>query len=149
MKWIFLFLGFMFEILFLYSLMIKPVICFKKWQSGVLYGIPMVLYMTLFFLILNVEYQTFKINIEASNSMIVSNTVSVLPSTSTPTTSSDKNSNDTSKGDIIGDTDSKIYHIPGDPDYEKEMKKTSNNEYFKTTSEAEAAGYRASKKTPK
>lgn len=50
------------------------------------------------------------------------------------------------KGTIIGDTDSKIYHLPGDPYYEKEMRKTSNNVYFKTAAEAESAGYRAIKK---
>lgn len=49
-------------------------------------------------------------------------------------------------GTIIGDTDSKIYHLPGGAYYEREMQKTSNNVYFKTTAEAEAAGYRASKR---
>ncbi|OAA93003.1 hypothetical protein [Clostridium coskatii] len=46
---------------------------------------------------------------------------------------------------IIGDTDSKIYHLPGDPYYAKEMQKLSNNVYFRTIEEAEAAGYRAIK----
>ena len=43
---------------------------------------------------------------------------------------------------IIGDTDSKIYHLPGDPYYNKEMKKLSNNRYFRTKQEAEDAGFR-------
>jgi apolipoprotein N-acyltransferase len=46
---------------------------------------------------------------------------------------------------IIGDTDSKIYHLPGDPYYDKEMQKLSNNVYFRTIEEAETAGYRAIK----
>lgn len=49
------------------------------------------------------------------------------------------------KSAIIGDTDSKIYHLPGDPYYAKEMQKLSNNVYFRTPEEAEAAGYRAIK----
>ena len=43
---------------------------------------------------------------------------------------------------IIGDTDSKIYHLPGDPYYNKEMKKLDNNLYFRTEQEAEEAGFR-------
>lgn len=50
------------------------------------------------------------------------------------------------KGMIIGDTDSKIYHMPVNGQYNKtEMKNTTNNVYFKTTKEAEASGYIASK----
>ncbi|WP_373897181.1 hypothetical protein ACER0A_000250 [Haloimpatiens sp. FM7315] len=50
------------------------------------------------------------------------------------------------RGMIIGDIDSKIYHIPGDAWYERELKKESNNKYFNTVEEAEKAGYRAPKK---
>lgn len=50
------------------------------------------------------------------------------------------------KGKIVGDTDSKIYHVPGSKYYEREMQKTSNNVYFNTVQEAETAGYRAPKR---
>lgn len=46
-------------------------------------------------------------------------------------------------GKIIGDKDSKIYHVPGSRYYQKELQKLSNNEYFNTVEEAERAGYRA------
>ncbi|MEY7998619.1 hypothetical protein AB8U03_00135 [Clostridium sp. Mt-5] len=68
--------------------------------------------------------------------------------TATNTVSADNNNqyvDANGKGTIIGDTDSKIYHLPGDPYYNTEMQKLSNNEYFKTPTEAEAAGYRAIK----
>lgn len=54
--------------------------------------------------------------------------------------------NSSNNGKIIGDKDSKIYHVPGSAYYEKELKKLSNNEYFDKVEEAEKAGYRASKK---
>lgn len=54
--------------------------------------------------------------------------------------------NSSNNGKIIGDKDSKIYHVPGSTYYEKELKKLSNNEYFDTVEEAEKAGYRAPKK---
>jgi len=57
-----------------------------------------------------------------------------------------KDNTNNKEGLIIGDTDSKIYHVPGSTYYEKELKKQSNNEYFKTVEEAENAGYRAPKK---
>lgn len=50
--------------------------------------------------------------------------------------------NNNGKPAIIGDTDSKIYHLPGDPYYNKEMKKLDNNLYFRTEQEAEEAGFR-------
>jgi hypothetical protein len=50
------------------------------------------------------------------------------------------------RGKVIGDKDSKIYHVPGSTYYEKELQKESNNEYFNTAKEAEAAGYRAPKR---
>lgn len=49
-------------------------------------------------------------------------------------------------GKIIGDTDSKIYHVPNGVYYQKELEKESNNIYFNTVEEAENAGYRASKR---
>lgn len=54
--------------------------------------------------------------------------------------------NSSNNGKIIGDKDSKIYHVPGSTYYEKELKKLSNNEYFSTIEEAKKAGYRAPKK---
>lgn len=54
--------------------------------------------------------------------------------------------NSSNNGKIIGDKDSKIYHVPGSTYYERELKKLSNNEYFDTVEEAEKAGYRAPKK---
>lgn len=53
---------------------------------------------------------------------------------------------DNGKPAIIGDTDSKIYHLPGDPYYAREMQKLGNNVYFRTPEEAESAGYRAIKR---
>lgn len=50
------------------------------------------------------------------------------------------------RGKIIGDTDSKIYHVPGSTYYEKELEKQSNNEYFDTVEEAKKSGYRAPKR---
>lgn len=47
---------------------------------------------------------------------------------------------------IIGDKNSKIYHVPGSTYYDKEIENLNNNEYFNTIQEAEAAGYRASKR---
>ena len=57
-----------------------------------------------------------------------------------------KDKNIRTAGKIIGDKDSKIYHVPGSAYYEKELEKESNNEYFNTSKEAEVAGYRAPKR---
>ncbi|MBV4417297.1 sunset domain-containing protein [Clostridium tyrobutyricum] len=79
----------------------------------------------------------------------------VIASTKTTTNSNNASNTDpkqkvyvdnNGKPAIIGDTDSKIYHLPGDPYYTKEMKKLSNNLYFRTAQEAEDAGFRAIKK---
>lgn len=73
--------------------------------------------------------------------------IKVMPIAATNTTTNAKANNENqNKGKIIGDTDSKIYHVPGSTYYEKELQKTSNNIYFNTTAEAEAAGYRAPKR---
>ena len=46
-------------------------------------------------------------------------------------------------GEVLGNKNSKIYHWPGCPGYEKVAEK--NRVMFKTRTEAEAAGYRAAK----
>lgn len=92
-------------------------------------------------------------NTAAANTNAVNETVA-KSTTQTQSTTNNKTSNESTKqyvdsngkGTIIGDTDSKIYHVPGSTYYNREMQKTSNNIYFKTTAEAEAAGYRAPKR---
>lgn len=55
------------------------------------------------------------------------------------------NTGGNNNGKIIGDKDSKIYHVPGSRYYQRELQKMNNNEYFNTVAEAEAVGYRAPK----
>lgn len=58
---------------------------------------------------------------------------------------SEASTSNNKKEKIIGDKDSKIYHVPGSTYYQKELQKLSNNEYFDTVQDAEKAGYRAPK----
>jgi hypothetical protein len=81
--------------------------------------------------------------------IVSTNTTPVVTQVSTNTASiatSANTSKNQNRGKIIGDTDSKIYHEPGSTYYERELQKTSNNVYFDTVEEAEAAGYRAPKR---
>ncbi|KAA8676190.1 hypothetical protein ACFHWD_14515 [Clostridium sp. MT-14] len=183
-EWIYYVVGLIFLVLFILSIMTKPILFREKWQAGLGYGIYAVLYLGLFFLMFFGEYNVTANNVnttdvKTSNVSVKGPVVAIEPrsvkkstfqdipvqevkeipvqkidvtpvqnasSNTTTTTSSGNQYVDASgKGTIIGDTDSKIYHLPGDPYYEKEMQKTSNNVYFKTAAEAESAGYRAIK----
>ena len=105
--------------------------------------------LTTIIVIYNLETQTPVIKdnaaeIETVRTFTISGGEAAQNSTSKQEKLSSNNSSNNSK--IIGDKDSKIYHVPGSTYYEKELKKLSNNEYFDTVEEAEKAGYRAPKK---
>jgi len=152
-KWVFSLAGIVFLILFIIS-MVKPILFKKRWQAGVVYGLAAILYLVLTGLMLYSEYTVATTSSSSNNSSKTSQISTNTKDSNTSGTSS-TDSNDPKKkqyvdangnGTIIGDTDSKIYHLPGGAYYEREMQKTSNNVYFKTTAEAEAVGYRASKR---
>jgi len=65
----------------------------------------------------------------------------VIPNTQSSSSSGDQYVDSNGNGLIKG-SKSKIYHIPGSTSYDKT---TSIVQWFKTTQEAEAAGYRAPK----
>ena len=183
------FVGVLFELLLVYSLIAKPIVYDRKRQAAIGYGIPLIICFLLFIFVPNDEnYNIPTTNNTSGGNVSVSGSVSAsLPSSVTPsrykeipvasvqkvpiqevkvmpiapanitpinniantTTTNEKQYVDANgRGTIIGDTDSKIYHMPdGNKNYyNNEMKKTSNNVYFKTTQEAESAGYRASKR---
>ena len=71
-------------------------------------------------------------------------TVAAATTTVTP---SQTNTNTTqATGPVIGNKNSKIYHVPGCPGYDKVSEK--NQVKFQTVEEAEAAGYRKAKNCP-
>lgn len=161
-EWIYYVVGLIFLVLFILSIMTKPILFREKWQAGLGYGVYAVLYLGLFFLMFFGEYNVTANNVNAAKAKTSNVAVdgpataleprSIEKDTSTPDTNTTSTANSgnqyvdsNGRGTIIGDTDSKIYHLPGDPYYEKEMQKTSNNAYFKTAVEAESAGYRAIK----
>jgi beta-lactamase superfamily II metal-dependent hydrolase/methylphosphotriester-DNA--protein-cysteine methyltransferase len=63
--------------------------------------------------------------------------------TKTPSVAPSKSITDTSTGNIIGNKNSKIYHLPGCPGYKTVSEK--NQVIFKSAAEAEAAGYTRAK----
>ena len=72
----------------------------------------------------------------------------VAAATTTTTPSQGTNTNTTqATGPVIGNKNSKIYHVPGCPGYDKVSEK--NQIKFQTVEEAEAAGYRKAKNCPK
>lgn len=205
--WILYSIGIVFLIMFLKSIILKPILFKEKWAVGIMYGMPAILCLLLSFLLIYSDYnseQTYfkeqsnrydasswqpprvsgtetpinpksvtyiSIPIPQSKNLqdgliALQNDLNALESntnvsgngttqTSTTTATSATTNNDpkkqsyiddNGKAAIIGDTDSKIYHLPGDPYYAKEMQKLSNNVYFRTPEEAEAAGYRAIKR---
>ena len=194
--WIVYFIGLVLMVMFLKSIILKPILFKEKWQAGIGYGLPAVLCFLLFFMLAYLDYSSEQIYFKeqkdrytASNWHPPTVSGSVTPvnpasgqyvsipitqnknlqdgladlqndlntleknvavkTVSTSATSNDPKKqayiDDNGKPAIIGDTDSKIYHLPGDPYYAKEMQKLSNNVYFRTIEEAETAGYRAIK----
>lgn len=102
------------------------------------------------------DLQTDLNNLQKDIDSVNANPVAVSTKTTTNTSNTSGNTNtdpkqkvyvdNNGKPSIIGDTDSLIYHLPGDPYYKKEMQKLSNNVYFRTEEEAQQAGFRAIKR---
>jgi hypothetical protein len=61
--------------------------------------------------------------------------------------STNSNTSATSAGPVIGNKNSKIYHLPNCPGYDKVSEK--NQMKFQSATEAEAAGFRIAKNCPK
>ncbi|SFC75870.1 hypothetical protein [Clostridium uliginosum] len=116
----------------------------KKSEAVAIYLFGMIVYGILTVVAFNLQS---RMPIVTTNTTINSKPFSINKESSMKDNQAQVEDNTNDKdGSIIGDTDSKIYHVPGSTYYQKELKKKSNNEYFNTIQEAEKAGYRAPKK---
>lgn len=63
-EWVFYCIGIIFMMLFLKSILIRPIFFREKWQAGLGYGLPAILYFLLFALMVNSEYALSQIDIK-------------------------------------------------------------------------------------
>lgn len=57
-EWIFYFLGIVFLVMLLKSLILKPILFKEKWQSGVMYGLPTIICFLIFFMLIYSDYNS-------------------------------------------------------------------------------------------
>lgn len=165
-EWIYYVVGLIFLVLFILSIMTKPILFREKWQAGLGYGVYAVLYLGLFFLMFFGEYNVTANNVntakaKTSNVAVDGPVIALEPrsiekDTSTPDTNTtstansgnqyvDSNGKGLIKGNTSKTTGEKIYHVPNSTYYDS-TKIEDTERWFKTVQEAEAAGYRAPKR---